>query len=372
MILPKSTLDRVYELGKLHCDRGDFDSAIEVLKEAAEGFSAERNFPKYLKCLNLLLRMYAEREQSEEIHLIKEKLFDLVIKESVELGSKIFYTLALCSSYKGQNDTALEYLQKALAIAMDLDSKEDICYAVCGMAAVYVSTGRFDEALLEIRNLQIFLEVLDLPELKISAQMMNAMILAETKKYDEALELLWQTYDLIQKTKSLAMQIHLLINMGWIYALLGDLEKARIHLRLAKQSCDSKNMVRMTKTIEREMARIGEAAYSEYDLVFDLESHMIQERRLGKIDFKNQFILLELLRLFMQNQGQIYSKEYIVEQIWKQAYDPTAHDNKIYVTIKRLRKMIEPDFDKPKYIFRAKNGYFMNKAVKVHIDQRGT
>jgi DNA-binding response OmpR family regulator len=67
------------------------------------------------------------------------------------------------------------------------------------------------------------------------------------------------------------------------------------------------------------------------------------------------------------NQGKVYSKEFLVEKIWKQSYDPSVHDNKIYVTIKRLRKLIEPDYDKPKYIYRAKNGYFMNKAAKIIV-----
>ena len=89
---------------------------------------------------------------------------------------------------------------------------------------------------------------------------------------------------------------------------------------------------------------------------------------MGKIDFKNQFILLDLLKLFISNQGQIFSKEYLVEHVWKQNYDPEVHDNKIYVTIKRLRKMIEPDYDKPKYIFRAKNGYYLSKSAKVGLN----
>ena len=89
---------------------------------------------------------------------------------------------------------------------------------------------------------------------------------------------------------------------------------------------------------------------------------------MGRIDFKNQFILLDLLRLFVQNQGTVYSKEFLVEHVWKQPYDPVVHDNKIYVTIKRLRKLIEPDFDKPKYIFRAKNGYYMNKSARVLLE----
>jgi DNA-binding response OmpR family regulator len=77
-----------------------------------------------------------------------------------------------------------------------------------------------------------------------------------------------------------------------------------------------------------------------------------------------------MLRLFMRHPGQVHSKEFLVKHVWKQEYDPTVHDNKIYVTIKRLRKLIEPDYDKPKYIFRAKNGYYLNKNTKILIEQQ--
>jgi DNA-binding response OmpR family regulator len=123
--------------------------------------------------------------------------------------------------------------------------------------------------------------------------------------------------------------------------------------------------------VDQALQELGGDSVSNYDLIFELEKHSVVERKLGRIDFKNQFILMDLLRLFVQNQGQVFSKEYLVEQVWRQSYDPGIHDNKIYVTIKRLRKMIEPDYDKPKYIFRAKNGYFMNKSARVLIENRG-
>ena len=93
------------------------------------------------------------------------------------------------------------------------------------------------------------------------------------------------------------------------------------------------------------------------------------ERKKGKIDFKNQFILLDMLKLFLRSPGEVYSKEALVKAVWKQEYDPAVHDNKIYVTIKRLRQLIEPDFDKPKYIYRAKNGYYLNRNARISIEQ---
>lgn len=102
-------------------------------------------------------------------------------------------------------------------------------------------------------------------------------------------------------------------------------------------------------------------------MVYDVHSHSIYEKTKGKIDFKNQFILLEMLKLFLAHPGRVFSKEELIETIWKQSYNPSVHDNKIYVTIKRLRKVIEPDYNKPKYIFLAKNGYYFSKDVKIQV-----
>ncbi|MBX3033788.1 MAG: winged helix-turn-helix domain-containing protein [Bdellovibrionaceae bacterium] len=364
-------LDRTFELGKLYFDRGDFEQAVDNLKEAASLFFAGRQFSDYLKCQNILLKIYAEREQQDEIHATKERLQDLVLKEGFELNSKTYYTLALCASNKEQQETALDYLQKALAIALAADNKEDICYAIFGLASVYsrMNPPRLQEALKEIYNLEVFFQVINIPELRLSTQMLNARILQELKKYDEAIDLCWKAYDHVKETKNIVYSVYLLGMLGTIYFDMGDKDMARMYMSLARKSCDPKNYVRLSRMINHYFDKLGGVGEQSFDLIFDEENHTVIERKLGRIEFKNQFILLDLLKLFVQNQGSVYSKEYLVEHVWKQPYDPAIHDNKIYVTIKRLRKLIEPDYEKPKYIFRAKNGYYMNKAARVHLEQ---
>jgi tetratricopeptide (TPR) repeat protein len=362
--------DQNFELGRLYCDRGDFEKAVGYLNAAAETFFAQKDVSNFLKCHNLLLRIYAEREQYDLINSTKERLQDLVLKEGFELNSKTYYTLALCASYKGQQETALDYLQKALAIALAADVKEDICHAIFGLAFVYSThpINRFPEALKEIYNLQVFFQVYDLPELKISTQMLNADILRKLHKFDEAVDVVWKTYDDLRETKNMVTGTYLLALLGSIYADAGDKEMAQMYLKLAQKTVDQKNQIRLAKMIKAYIEKLGGFVDRGFDLIFEEENHAVVERKLGRIDFKNQFILLDLLRIFVQNQGTVCSKEYLVENVWKQPYDPAVHDNKVYVTIKRLRKLIEPDFDKPKYIFRAKNGYYMNKSAKIHIE----
>jgi tetratricopeptide (TPR) repeat protein len=364
------SFDQCFEVGKLYCDRGDFKSALTHLNEAATGYFSEKDFRGYLKTLNLLLRIYAEMERFDDIQATKEKLQDLVLKEGFELNSKTYYTLAVCAAYKDQTEMALDYLQKALAIALAGDHKEDICHAIFGLASIYANPkiGRYTDALKEIYNLEVFFQVYSMPELKISTQMLNAGILRSLKKYDEAIAVLWRAYDDIRATKNLNVIVNLQLMLGECYMDLGDKEIARLYLGLASKTADPENMVRLSRRVQSRLDQLGGDQDKNFDLVFDQHSHSVTERKLGRIDFKNQFILLDLLRLFMQNQGTVYSKEFLVENVWKQSYDPTVHDNKIYVTIKRLRKLIEPDYEKPKYIFRAKNGYYMNKGARVLIE----
>ena len=361
--------EEAFEVARLYCDRGDFKLAIEKLRLAAEQFEKRRDFANFLNCENLLLRVAAELEDDKAINAAKEKLQDLVVKENIELNSKTYYTLALCASYKSQQKIALEYLEKALAIALAADDKKDICYAIHGLALVYFTLGRFDESLREIYSLQVFFQVLPLPEMKLSAQVMNGHILRKMGKYDQALEIFWQCYDGLKQQKNLYMYINILYAMGVTYAEAGDTDLGRMYLTLARKAADPDNLKYSLRRIDERLAMLSENGDSKYDIVFNAASNAVTESKKGKVDFKNQFILLDMLRIFLGHPGEVYTKEALVTAVWKQQYDPAVHDNKIYVTIKRLRRMIEPDFDKPKYIFRAKNGYYLNKNTRVLFEQ---
>lgn len=367
-----NTPEKLFELAKLYCDRGDYLQALPSLNEAAQSFLEDKNYDQYLKCLQYTLRIHAERGEQDKITEIKENLHDLVIREGITLNSRTYYVLGLCSSMKGQPENAIEYLKKSLQMALEKDAKEDMCYAILGLSLCYLQQKKYEEALKEIYNLNIFLQVIDKPELKIAALNANALVFMEMTRYEQALEILWLAYEQVKKTKQLNALIVCLSNLGICLFETGQKDSARIYLNLAHKTIDPSNNLHILKTVNRYLAQLQINPSDDYDLMFDANKHAILEKNIGNIDFKNQFILLDLLKLFISHQGQIFSKEYLVKYVWKQEYEPDIHDNKIYVTIKRLRKMIEPDYDKPKYIFRAKNGYYLNKSAKVNIKEIST
>src|SRR5581483_739927 len=148
--------------GKLLGELGDFKSSIVKLEEAGQIYARLKEHKAYIKCLTLCLRMYAEMEDQKALQSVKDRLYDYVTREKIELNSTTYYTLALSASYRGEFAQSLEYLEKALALALAEDSKEDMCYAIHGLAAVYWSLGRTEDSLKEIYNLRVFFQVLKL------------------------------------------------------------------------------------------------------------------------------------------------------------------------------------------------------------------
>lgn len=359
----------LFEMGKLKGELGDFHASIEKLEEAAAIYAQTREHKLYIKCLTLCLRMYAEMEDQKALQSVKDRLYDYVTRERIELNSTTYYTLALVCSYRAEYAQALEYLEKALALALADDSKEDMCYAIHGLAAVYWSLGRAEDSLKEIYNLRVFFQVLKLQDLEVSSQILNGYILVSLKRYDEALDIFWKAFEALKNQKNMYTYVSLLFAMGYAYAEAGEVDLSKTYLRLAQQMADPDNFVFLLRKITELNKRLMGKNENNFDLVFEQTSNSVVERKKGRIDFKNQFILLDMLKLFLRSPGEVYSKEALVKAVWKQEYDPSVHDNKIYVTIKRLRQLIEPDFDKPKYIYRAKNGYYLNRNAKISIEQ---
>lgn len=359
--------ERLFEIGKLYCDRGDYALALPNILEASEIFLKEKKFDDYLKSIQFILRIHAEKENYDEITTIKDKLHDLVIRDGIELNSKTYYTLGVCANYKNQVESSHDYFKRALELSLKTNNQEDMCHAIYGISICYRQQKKYEEALKELGNLDIILRVLNIKELQIASANAHARILMDLHKYDQALEQLWVAYDKIKNTKQLTAIIIILENIGTCLYELNQKDAAQIYLNLAAKSVEPENHKHFLKRINKYLTSSSQNSEFGNDLVFDIEKHSVVEKNIGSIDFKNQFILLDLLKLFITNQGKIYSKEYLVENVWKQNYNPTVHDNKIYVTIKRLRKLIEPDYDKPKYIFRAKNGYYLSKSTKVYL-----
>ena len=295
-IVANSTPEWAFEMGRLYYEKTDFHLAISALREAAEVYCSQSHFDSYLKCLNLLLRVYIEQEDIEKINETEECLQDIVLKQSTDLSPKAYDTLALCVTYKGQNKVALEYFEKSLSLALSQDRKEDICHAITGLALVYTETDRLEEALREISNLRVFFQVLDLPDIKLTGELIHGHVLCKMGKIEQALEIFWKCHEDLKVQKSLYTYVQLLYAVGKAYSELGDQSRARLYLSLAQKVIDPKNLVRLNRLVGNALASLGGSSEDKFDLVFEESLSLLTEKRKGQVDFKNQFILMDMLK----------------------------------------------------------------------------
>ena len=358
------------ELGRLYFERGDILKAIQVLEPLTSFYEANKDYENYLESLHILLRSYAEHLDFEKIESCKEHLLRLTGNSGIKMSSKIYYVFALCASYKNQHEQALELGQKSLSLAVQENNHLGTCYAIFAIAISYSNMDQLQKSLQEIYNLQVLMGAIDVPQIRLSVNMLKARILRKMGKYEQSLDVLWQSYEVLKTYKNFYLQTSAFIAFAHTYKLMGDFKRAKNYVELAERAIDGENLKMLSmhvSDLHQEIQKVQPSS-QKHDIVFNTSEHTVIEKIKGRVDFGNQFILMDLLGLFIQQPGVSFSKEYLVKHIWKQSYNPAVHDNKIYVTIKRLRQLIEPDVEKPKYIFRSKNGYYLNKDISIHIE----
>ena len=393
---------------------GDFPNALQTLKKASSQLLKEKQYNKYLHAQNLRIIICTEIENFDEITNIRNELVE-VIWNHQNLGTsyaRLHYSLGFCFLRQKNNIKAQVQFDQGLAEALKLQKQSEeqkdqkklliakisVCYISYGFACLYTLENKIMEAIQELKNMDTLIGCLTTLQLKIKEDnlllsnekssddllmflehsndemqslefahnLLKAQILKMEKKYDSAEKLFWLCYEQSQRNhRRRYMFLHLFYFLGKNYMEKGDYEQATIFLNLANKSVNPLILKAMHRKITQALQTLKEKITNNYDIVVNLENKMIVEKQKGHINIKNQFILLDMLKLFISTPGMIYSKESLVEKIWKQKYDPRVHDNKIYVTIKRLRELVEPDHKKPKYIFRTKDGYYMNQKVKV-------
>lgn len=103
------------------------------------------------------------------------------------------------------------------------------------------------------------------------------------------------------------------------------------------------------------------STHLEYENLIIDSKYRIVETNGNSIELTNYEF--EILYLLARHPGQVFSKEQIYNQVWKEPYY-RAEDN-VMGLIRRIRKKIEPDPSKPIYILTVWGiGYKFNNTIK--------
>ncbi len=104
------------------------------------------------------------------------------------------------------------------------------------------------------------------------------------------------------------------------------------------------------KTILRRVVNTGVQQERRLIRIHDMEINLIKRTvSLAGRDIKLTAKEFDLLQMFVNNRGTVFSREQMLETVWK--YDYAGDARTVDVHIRRLREKIERDTEKPEFIF---------------------
>jgi tetratricopeptide (TPR) repeat protein len=353
------------EKGILYIRLVQLELGIPVLQKAYQESLILGDLKTALDAIAFLLRCYAEKDDFGSLFNLKNEIQEFGLLEKISMNSQFYYTLGICSFYQNQFDEARKYFvlsgEKAQDEAPQLQVQAEI-----GLAITDIEEKKWEDAQARLSTLKTVADKINQPSLMISVLLNEGRLNRLMNNFNEALCYFWKALELNKNNKNLFGHFYLLYEMSITYFSIGKFEYAKMYLDLLKSSMPDNEVVRLEKLVQELQIKLTRVI--DYDLLIDQKKRKIFEKTRGEINFGSQDMILDLFILFTLNQGKIYSKEDLSDFIWKEAYNPLIHDNKIYVTIKRLRTLIEPNIQYPQYILRSRKGYFLNHTLKISIN----
>ena len=333
-----------------------------------------KEFLMYCDAIYLLLTIYAEREKNDklkELEFFLEEIRPTFLERNRDSFFHLFLGITI-SYQKKDMKRALELLQIALELVFKEKSKNNekiLCYISLTLACVYKEFGELEKSLQELNNLSVLFQFLPFFEIKIQAHLLKARVLRRQQKPREAISVLEEVAPLIKKQKNYYYLALFLYQMASAHKDMEEFKKAYHYFETLDYFIDEKNCPSTFKKIQKKAEILNKYCDDKPHLILNLSEHKAYEKRIGEVDFKNQFILFSLLKLLVLNRDKKFSKRDLARHLWSEEYRPQVHDNKVYVTVRRLREIIEPDKEQFLYVLHTRKGYYLSPAVKIFIQE---
>ncbi|HEY1080221.1 MAG TPA: helix-turn-helix domain-containing protein [Bdellovibrio sp.] len=357
---------QLLQLAQLHARIGEFRNARQYAEACLKNSAADDELK--LHAYRIILQSCQELDELTEARPAMDNVSALLNSQISEKISAHGETLIASWFLANRRfDESMDYANSAIAKSTQTRDLPILCRALTILITNFLlDPALYGQALIQLNKLDALLTETDQTETKLSALLFRSFIYTKKFQYENALELLWLAYEEAKQKGYSLFVSSIFTQMATIYKEQKQPDLYRTFSILALKGVNEKQCPRLFKIMSHNYPQDLLTIDTSYDFRINTALRQISEKTKGVIDFKNQHILYELACLFLEHPGQRYSKENLVERIWGQAYDPETHDNLIYVSIKRLRTLLEPDLESPKYILRDRKGYYFNTQAVVH------
>ncbi|MCM2283034.1 MAG: winged helix-turn-helix domain-containing protein [Bdellovibrionaceae bacterium] len=357
-----------------HCfERAAFREAMEHFTRAAELYLSLGETASWIEVTTQMLRIYVEWSDESAIARLEKRLIESLntAEFSKSLESRAHYIIGLCHSCRRETvPQAIMHFRISMDRAVDANDQRALSYPILGLANLHFAANQLAEAAKELEKLELILAYVDVPDIRGAALILRALILRNQGRHNEALVYLRDAIVHLREHHNTFLYIHALHAHWSVYFQKGDRESARHYLDLAAMTVNERELPRLKRLIDSALeSQRSPNVNTPYNFRLDKSNDVILDHKNRAIRLRGRFVLRDLAFLLMSEPGRVFSKEDITNTVWNEKYDPDVHDNKIYVTIKRLRSLLESSDENRSepYVLRYKIGYCFDPNAKVQV-----
>ena len=376
----------LFELGQLYVEKCDFPNALDCFEKVKTEALQFHLYDNYFRSIALMVRVHSERLDFDKC--------DSLVREVIQVGSglkgfpryepKILYNQGVAAVLRSDIRDAREKFTQARAsiealLRDDSLAKRDreemirdllLCRYCLAMLekdeknyaeAIRLADGLVKE-IYDLTHGENAFEFQQLHDLEASLLILQGTALRSLGDSVQALDKYWAAHGILKSHRNWGTYYYVLVGLGQAYQALVNSERAQIFFDLVLDAIDDLELNRLKRVLDRVSRSTPDTGNR---LMIDRERKVIIEPKIGEVHFERRFVLLEIFYLLASQPGKVFSKEDLVDKIWRESYNPMIHDSKVYTSISRLRKLIEPDFKRPIYILNERDGYAFNSAIQL-------
>ncbi len=370
--LPARTEQLELLQAKSHYRMALFSKALPSFQALADKAWAHHQYELYVDIILYIIRILLEQERNAELPHLVSKLEMILKTEQITpaIMARAQYTLGILNLYFPHgSEIAKEKFQQSIGHSLVSGQHDSLAYGLYGLAAYYFEKKEWHTCLLELDKLDQILHFHANSELTVAGSLLRGFVHYWQDQCKAAVQYLQAACEELKHNPNNYLFLRALNALGSTHLKMKDYATAHIYLELGKFSCPPEELPLVHKLILKNLNQCRQEMGSQLNnkVSYDPVQGIMEREGVGVVSFQTQFILRDLLNLLVNHPGEVFSKEDLVKKIWKENYSPLDHDNKIYVTLKRLRQALEPIFPDVESILRHRNGYTFNQQLLTQI-----
>lgn len=351
-------------MARLYCKVLDFERAEKVAEEGLA--EAEKNGDWQTWCLlaSLCLRIYMDTLQAPRANDLKKRLHSLKSEGVKELASSIDYQLGMRSAQEKNYVEAERLFQSA---AESANSPEEKGRALFGLAALPWIQDQPEAALQKLNALESELQGAESLATQFSIAWLKIEINERLGRSDARDVAMARAWAIARDDNNPYFVVRNLLSEAAIFFKRKELALVKRNLETVEKLLPNRQPTTFLTQLEDLKKKLSAIEQSpSIELFQEGVKTLLRVGDREPVDVTKLDLLMKLLSLLGEKSGHSVDKEAICAELWKEEYHPLRHDNKIYVTIRRLRHLLlDNDKDRPELILMKDGNYSLNPAFRL-------